>query len=55
MNNKHVSLSETEPKDAGSEKPTGVVRLNTVRQIIEQVNIYICPLLFAFYYNESKL
>ncbi|XP_066470060.1 tight junction protein ZO-2 isoform X2 [Tiliqua scincoides] len=28
--------AKTEPKDAGSEKPTGVVRLNTVRQIIEQ-------------------
>ncbi|XP_019516632.1 PREDICTED: tight junction protein ZO-2 [Hipposideros armiger] len=28
--------SETEPKDAGSEKSSGVVRLNTVRQIIEQ-------------------
>ena len=31
------SLSETEPKDAGSEKSSGVVRLNTIRQIIEQV------------------
>lgn len=30
-------LSETEPKDAGSEKSSGVVRLNTIRQIIEQV------------------
>lgn len=29
--------SETEPKDAGSEKSSGVVRLNTIRQIIEQV------------------
>ncbi|XP_053152760.1 tight junction protein ZO-2 isoform X3 [Hemicordylus capensis] len=28
--------AKTEPKDAGSERPTGVVRLNTVRQIIEQ-------------------
>ncbi|XP_074984848.1 tight junction protein 2 isoform X5 [Caretta caretta] len=28
--------AKTEPKDAGSEKLTGVVRLNTVRQIIEQ-------------------
>ncbi|XP_069891801.1 tight junction protein ZO-2 isoform X1 [Dipodomys merriami] len=28
--------AKTEPKDAGSEKPNGVVRLNTVRQIIEQ-------------------
>lgn len=28
---------ETEPKDAGSEKSSGVVRLNTIRQIIEQV------------------
>uniref|UniRef100_A0A8C9J0V8 Tight junction protein 2 n=1 Tax=Piliocolobus tephrosceles TaxID=591936 RepID=A0A8C9J0V8_9PRIM len=28
--------AKTEPKDAGSEKSTGVVRLNTVRQIIEQ-------------------
>ncbi|KAM6468336.1 tight junction protein 2 isoform 1-T1 [Liasis olivaceus] len=28
--------AKTEPKDAGSEKTTGVVRLNTVRQIIEQ-------------------
>ncbi|XP_015261389.1 PREDICTED: tight junction protein ZO-2 isoform X1 [Gekko japonicus] len=27
--------AKTEPKDAGSEKSTGVVRLNTVRQIIE--------------------
>ncbi|KAB1279975.1 Tight junction protein ZO-2 [Camelus dromedarius] len=27
---------ETEPRDAGSEKSSGVVRLNTVRQIIEQ-------------------
>jgi len=26
-----------EPKDAGSEKSSGVVRLNTIRQIIEQV------------------
>lgn len=31
------SFAETEPRDAGSEKSTGVVRLNTVRQIIEQV------------------
>lgn len=30
-------LLETEPKDAGSEKSSGVVRLNTIRQIIEQV------------------
>lgn len=30
-------FSETEPKDAGSEKSSGVVRLNTIRQIIEQV------------------
>ncbi|XP_043920284.1 tight junction protein ZO-2 isoform X2 [Protopterus annectens] len=29
-------VAKTEPRDAGSEKPTGVVRLNTVRQIIEQ-------------------
>ncbi|XP_006137907.2 tight junction protein 2 isoform X1 [Pelodiscus sinensis] len=29
-------IAKTEPKDAGSEKSTGVVRLNTVRQIIEQ-------------------
>ncbi|XP_055128315.1 tight junction protein ZO-2 isoform X7 [Symphalangus syndactylus] len=28
--------AKTEPKDAGCEKSTGVVRLNTVRQIIEQ-------------------
>lgn len=28
--------AKTEPRDAGSEKATGVVRLNTVRQIIEQ-------------------
>ncbi|XP_072618335.1 tight junction protein 2 isoform X20 [Vulpes vulpes] len=28
--------AKTEPKDAGSEKSSGVVRLNTVRQIIEQ-------------------
>lgn len=27
-----------EPKDAGSEKSSGVVRLNTIRQIIEQVS-----------------
>lgn len=33
----NVYLSETEPKDAGSEKSSGVVRLNTIRQIIEQV------------------
>ncbi|XP_051508860.1 tight junction protein ZO-2-like isoform X2 [Myxocyprinus asiaticus] len=31
-----ASTSETEPKDAGSEKSSGVVRLNTIRQIIEQ-------------------
>ncbi|KAK1801048.1 hypothetical protein P4O66_022752 [Electrophorus voltai] len=31
-----VCSSETEPKDAGSEKSSGVVRLNTIRQIIEQ-------------------
>lgn len=31
------SASETEPKDAGSKKSSGVVRLNTIRQIIEQV------------------
>ncbi|GAB1302284.1 Tight junction protein ZO-2 [Apodemus speciosus] len=31
--------AKTEPKDAGSEKSTGVVRLNTVRQIIEQATI----------------
>uniref|UniRef100_A0A8C6QEF6 Tight junction protein 2 n=1 Tax=Nannospalax galili TaxID=1026970 RepID=A0A8C6QEF6_NANGA len=30
------TLNKTEPKDAGSEKSSGVVRLNTVRQIIEQ-------------------
>lgn len=29
--------TETEPKDAGTEKSSGVVRLNTIRQIIEQV------------------
>ncbi|XP_018411149.1 PREDICTED: tight junction protein ZO-2-like isoform X1 [Nanorana parkeri] len=29
-------IAKTEPKDAGSDKPSGVVRLNTVRQIIEQ-------------------
>ncbi|XP_068092235.1 tight junction protein ZO-2 isoform X3 [Hyperolius riggenbachi] len=29
-------VAKTEPKDAGSEKSNGVVRLNTVRQIIEQ-------------------
>ncbi|NWX95872.1 ZO2 protein, partial [Nothoprocta ornata] len=28
--------AKTEPRDAGSERSTGVVRLNTVRQIIEQ-------------------
>nr|XP_009509424.1 PREDICTED: tight junction protein ZO-2 isoform X2 [Phalacrocorax carbo] len=28
--------AKTEPRDAGSEKSTGVVRLNTVKQIIEQ-------------------
>ncbi|XP_006834971.1 PREDICTED: tight junction protein ZO-2 [Chrysochloris asiatica] len=28
--------AKTEPKDAGSEKSSGVVRLNTVKQIIEQ-------------------
>lgn len=31
------AFAETEPRDAGSEKSSGVVRLNTVRQIIEQV------------------
>lgn len=30
-------VTETEPKDAGTEKSSGVVRLNTIRQIIEQV------------------
>lgn len=34
-----VFMLETEPKDAGSEKSSGVVRLNTIRQIIEQVPI----------------
>ncbi|XP_063311130.1 tight junction protein ZO-2 isoform X2 [Pelobates fuscus] len=29
-------IAKTEPKDAGSEKSNGVVRLNTIRQIIEQ-------------------
>ncbi|MGH0176149.1 UNVERIFIED_CONTAM: hypothetical protein FKN15_072155 [Acipenser sinensis] len=29
-------VATTEPKDAGSEKSSGVVRLNTIRQIIEQ-------------------
>ncbi|XP_073730124.1 tight junction protein ZO-2a isoform X1 [Misgurnus anguillicaudatus] len=29
-------LAKTEPKDAGTEKSSGVVRLNTIRQIIEQ-------------------
>nr|XP_046230745.1 tight junction protein ZO-2a isoform X2 [Scatophagus argus] len=29
-------VARTEPKDAGSEKSSGVVRLNTIRQIIEQ-------------------
>ncbi|XP_018099322.1 tight junction protein ZO-2 isoform X2 [Xenopus laevis] len=29
-------IAKTEPKDAGSDKPSGVVRLNTVRMIIEQ-------------------
>ncbi|XP_069481875.1 tight junction protein ZO-2-like isoform X2 [Ambystoma mexicanum] len=29
-------LAKTEPKDAGSDKSSGVVRLNTVRHIIEQ-------------------
>ncbi|XP_073428341.1 tight junction protein 2 isoform X2 [Dendrobates tinctorius] len=29
-------IAKTEPKDAGSEKSNGIVRLNTVRQIIEQ-------------------
>ncbi|KAK2902566.1 tight junction protein ZO-2-like [Channa argus] len=30
------AIAKTEPKDAGSEKSSGVVRLNTIRQIIEQ-------------------
>lgn len=30
------TIAKTEPKDAGSEKSSGVVRLNTIRQIIEQ-------------------
>uniref|UniRef100_H3CF95 Tight junction protein 2b (zona occludens 2) n=1 Tax=Tetraodon nigroviridis TaxID=99883 RepID=H3CF95_TETNG len=29
-------IAKTEPKDAGSKKSSGVVRLNTIRQIIEQ-------------------
>ncbi|KAJ4926154.1 hypothetical protein JOQ06_008337 [Pogonophryne albipinna] len=29
-------IAKTEPKDAGSEKSSGVVRLNTIRKIIEQ-------------------
>lgn len=29
-------IAKTEPKDAGSEKSSGVVRLNTIRQLIEQ-------------------
>ncbi|XP_047228085.1 tight junction protein ZO-2a isoform X3 [Girardinichthys multiradiatus] len=29
-------VAKTEPKDAGSEKSSGVVRLNTIRQIIER-------------------
>ncbi|XP_069817966.1 tight junction protein ZO-2-like isoform X2 [Dendropsophus ebraccatus] len=29
-------IAKTEPKDAGSERSNGIVRLNTVRQIIEQ-------------------
>ncbi|XP_055009512.1 tight junction protein ZO-2a isoform X1 [Boleophthalmus pectinirostris] len=29
-------IAKTEPKDAGSEKSSGVVRLNTIRQIIEE-------------------
>ncbi|XP_013878039.1 tight junction protein ZO-2a isoform X2 [Austrofundulus limnaeus] len=29
-------VAKTEPKDAGSEKSSGVVRLNTIRQIIEE-------------------
>ncbi|TRY71408.1 hypothetical protein DNTS_013706 [Danionella cerebrum] len=29
-------IAKTEPKDAGSEKSSGIVRLNTIRQIIEQ-------------------
>ncbi|XP_030291067.1 tight junction protein ZO-2a isoform X3 [Sparus aurata] len=35
MPNEYV-VAKTEPKDAGSEKSSGVVRLNTIRQIIEQ-------------------
>ncbi|XP_036972318.1 tight junction protein ZO-2a isoform X2 [Acanthopagrus latus] len=35
MPNEYV-IAKTEPKDAGSEKSSGVVRLNTIRQIIEQ-------------------
>lgn len=38
-----VLALETEPKDAGSEKSSGVVRLNTIRQIIEQV-LTVCML-----------
>lgn len=35
----HVCVyTEREPKDAGAEKSSGVVRLNSVQQIIEQVN-----------------
>uniref|UniRef100_A0A674NGR3 Tight junction protein 2b (zona occludens 2) n=1 Tax=Takifugu rubripes TaxID=31033 RepID=A0A674NGR3_TAKRU len=30
------TVAKTEPKDAGSKKSSGVVRLNTIRQIIEQ-------------------
>ncbi|XP_053725744.1 tight junction protein ZO-2-like isoform X2 [Synchiropus splendidus] len=30
------AIAKTEPKDAGSQKSSGVVRLNTIRQIIEQ-------------------
>ncbi|XP_072570120.1 tight junction protein 2-like isoform X2 [Paramormyrops kingsleyae] len=30
------AIAKTEPKDAGSEKSSGVVKLNTIRQIIEQ-------------------
>ncbi|MEQ2213851.1 Tight junction protein ZO-2 [Xenoophorus captivus] len=42
-------VAKTEPKDAGSEKSSGVVRLNTIRQIIEKVGLLSQKLgLFSF-------
>lgn len=52
-NSVHLSPTESEPRDAGTDtKSSGIIRLHTIKQIIDRVRSYTCT--HAFRYTVKR-